>query len=171
MLLRLEQLTGSLICWSSRDSVEAAPTLCAKVENALNLCRNPYLLKYSNRSTLGNTGGVLARGVARRLVLLSRFNFWVACRYASLGCPVFASAADAIRHFHFYTAEDDQKVLCLPRSLFAARMSRKFADSGVILIGAFLPSRSLHAWVIEDGIQPDPTDRQWTNFKPVAALF
>jgi hypothetical protein len=50
-------------------------------------------------------------------------------------------------------------------------MSRKFADMGVVLIGVFLPSRSLHAWIIEDGMQPDSSDKQWINFQPVAAVF
>jgi len=41
----------------------------------------------------------------------------------------------------------------------------------VIFIGVFLPSKSMHAWIIEDGIQPDPSDTMWINFQPVAVLY
>lgn len=171
----LGQVTGNLLCLPSECRLPLRDTSWPKLEEALRLCNNPYCLKpqpiHIKTNQLGNISDTISCRVARRLVALSRFNFWLACRYASLGRPIFSDAAEAIRAFHCHTADQDQKVLCLPRSLFAARMSQKFADMGVVLIGVFLPSRSLHAWIIEDGIQPDSSDKQWLNFQPVAAIF
>jgi len=41
----------------------------------------------------------------------------------------------------------------------------------VIFIGVFLPSNTMHAWIIEDGKIVDPYDGIWLNFQPVAALY
>ena len=59
---------------------------------------------------------------------------------------------------------------CLQRALTVAKCSKKFKTHGVVLIGAQLPLKSLHAWIVEDGVQPDPEDRQWVNFLPLLAL-
>lgn len=29
----------------------------------------------------------------------------------------------------------------------------------------------MHAWIVEDGKQPDPFDDMWINFQPVAAIY
>jgi hypothetical protein len=39
-----------------------------------------------------------------------------------------------------------------------------------LIIGVFLPSRAMHAWIIENHMQPDPQDRSWTSFQPVALI-
>ena len=45
-----------------------------------------------------------------------------------------------------------------------------FNEEGVVFIGAFLPSRAMHAWVIEKGIQPDQRDNIWHQYRPIAAI-
>ena len=45
-----------------------------------------------------------------------------------------------------------------------------FKKNGVLFIGAQLPLKSLHAWIIEDNFQPDRDDRQWINYRPLLAL-
>jgi hypothetical protein len=59
---------------------------------------------------------------------------------------------------------------CLQRCLSVAKTSSSFQKSGVIFIGALLPLREMHAWIIEDGQQPDNEDRDWINFTPLLAL-
>lgn len=107
---------------------------------------------------------------ARLLVRICRLSFGLAQLMARLRLPVYTDATEAILAFRKVFPGEAQQELCLPRSLFAAATSRKFRDHGVVFIGVFLPSRSMHAWVIEDGIQPDPFDGGWINFRPVAAL-
>lgn len=171
----LEKITGSLLCLPSQYKAPLSEISCSKVEEALRICHNPYLIKFQSAENTINQGShsidAISLKIARQLVKLSSFNFWLSCRYASFGRPMFSDAAQAIRAFHCHTATQDRNVLCLPRALFAARMSQKFTDKGVVIIGVFLPSRSLHAWVIEDGIQPDSTDHRWIHFQPVAALY
>jgi hypothetical protein len=64
----------------------------------------------------------------------------------------------------------DQDILCLPRSLFVSKTSIEFQNSGAVLIGVYLPSRIMHAWVIEGGAQQDQQDKIWHQFKPIAAI-
>ena len=84
--------------------------------------------------------------------------------------PIFENSNQAIVIFREITKDKNQSDLCLPRSFFAAVTSKKFKESGAVFIGVFLPSTSMHAWVIEDNIQPDFEDNIWFNYQPVAVL-
>jgi hypothetical protein len=53
--------------------------------------------------------------------------------------------------------------------LAVAKSSKEFKKSGVLFIGADLPQTRLHAWIIEKDYQPDPWDRSWINYLPIAA--
>ena len=64
----------------------------------------------------------------------------------------------------------NQRVLCLPRSIFIATTSRRFKGNGALFIGCFFPFRHMHAWVIEDGMQADVYDRGWIMFTPLAMM-
>lgn len=68
----------------------------------------------------------------------------------------------------------DQQVnrtsLCLQRSLLVAKVSQSFKERGVIFVGASLHTGDMHAWIIEDGEQPDAEDRDWVNYRPLLAL-
>ena len=61
--------------------------------------------------------------------------------------------------------------LCLQRAFLASKISKSFEANGVIFIGAFLPTGDMHAWIIENGIQPDSDDRGWINYRPLLALY
>lgn len=64
----------------------------------------------------------------------------------------------------------NQKILCLPRSVFAATTSRKFKNNGAMFIGVFHPSRHMHAWIIEDNCNPCSFDNNWINFTPISIM-
>ena len=66
--------------------------------------------------------------------------------------------------------EDQYAESCLQKALTVAKVSKKFKSHGVLFIGAQLPLKSMHAWIIEDGIQPDQSDRKWINYLPLLAL-
>jgi len=143
-----------------------------KIHQALELCDKPYQLAASAPAT--NEPSPKANTIdedrsAMRLVRLCRNNFFMSRLFAGLPTPSFETASTAIRHFR-EIVPGNQKTLCFSRALYAAKTSSQFSKSGVVFIGVFLPSRSMHAWVIEDRQQPDPQDTYWTNFRPVAAI-
>lgn len=143
-----------------------------KVGAALELCHHPFLIPQGRASAIkGNIAKVAPQGLkaARRLVNLSRQQFLLASLYACWSYPLFASASEAVEFFR-ESHVGDQSELCLARALFAAKTSRRFRDEGVVIIGVFLPARSLHAWVIEGGKLADPWDDIWINYQPVAIL-
>jgi hypothetical protein len=100
-----------------------------------------------------------------------KFGFLAARFYASLRKPLFKTSLDAVSFFNEHAELTPSKGNCLERSLFAAKTSLSFADEGVVLIGFFLPSTLMHAWVIENGQHADPEDRIWTQYRPVGALI
>ena len=143
-----------------------------KLQKALDFCDNPYLMPPSgidSKESLNRSPREARK--AERLISLCRLNFFLARKYAAFSTPIFPDSKEAIDFFHNSTPRSDRSSLCLPRSLFAAKTSQGFKDKGVIFIGTFLPSRQMHAWIIEDGEQPDPCDKIWHLYKPVAAIY
>lgn len=90
--------------------------------------------------------------------LLSAFKF-----------PLFENATDAVLFYR--QIKPKQEDLCMPRSLFVACTSKRFKEKGTLFIGISLPTKSMHAWVIEDNTQPDLCDSIWINFQPVLILY
>jgi hypothetical protein len=147
-----------------------------KVHAALARCHSPYLFPAINAApaaaramALGPASGGKVGRMLCRLIRLCRMQFFLARLYAAWRCPLFDSAREAIAFFRAH-APGDQAELCLARALFAAKTSRRFPSEGVVLIGVFLPARSLHAWVVEAGEIADVSDDLWINFQPVAVL-
>jgi len=106
---------------------------------------------------------------AERLIRLTRQQFWCARAYASWPVPLFPTSREAMLFFR-QQIRGDQNELCLARSFFAAKTSQQFKKMGVVVIGVFLPSRSMHAWVMEGDQAADPFDDIWINYQPVALL-
>lgn len=154
-------------------TVAQPPPTQAKLSSALALCDDPYCLQASHpRGTASPLPGQLLRGliVLRALSFLCKTHFFLARVYAAHQLPLFHSAQNAVAFFHKHTRIEDYDRLCLPRALFAAKTSAKFEPQGVLLIGAFLPSRLMHAWLIESSRNPDPRDLAWHHYRPLAAL-
>ena len=104
-----------------------------------------------------------------KLIRLSRNQFLLARLYASWRVALFPTAREATLFFRKH-AEGDQEELCLARALFAAKTSLSFSEEGAVVIGVFLPSRAMHAWVIEGEVIADPSDGIWINYQPIAML-
>jgi hypothetical protein len=167
----LSEWTGDLLIQNSKGNI-SQHLPCEKVSKALSLCNNPYDLHINtNNECKSENISQSLKNKARNLVLLSRINFFLAIQYASIKTREFPDAARAIAYFHSLTANDKMKSLCLPRALFAAKTSKAFDQEGVIFIGAFLPCRLMHAWIIEKRIQPDTQDYIWHQFQPIAAIY
>jgi hypothetical protein len=144
-----------------------------KLASVLNYCARPYTLQPNLHLSQGDESKKLSlrpKLFLSCLMMVSRFNFWLAYKFLSVARPCFTSSVDAIKYFRSETCRFDQNTLCLVRCLFGAAHSKKFKKEGAVLIGVFLPSREMHAWIIESGFQPDPLDSIWVNFEPVAAI-
>jgi hypothetical protein len=160
-------MTGSKDCRIAKH-----PKLPLKTEKVLALCHHPYNLRaFCAGQNTEITQQAAASGLkfSRLLIKLCGSQFYLARIYAAWASPLFASAREATVFFRT-NAAGDQSQLCLARALFAAKTSRRFRGEGVVLIGVFLPARSLHAWVIENGEIADPFDDIWINYRPVATL-
>lgn len=156
---------------SQNDEVGEIEQLHKKVKDALRFCNEPYLMLNAQLCLDGaHKCSEKQKTRVQRMIYLSRVNLFLARQYASYSKPFFNKSSDAINFFHEATPSSERSKLCLPRSLFAAKTSKSFKDAGVILIGVFLPSRQMHAWIIEDGQQPDPYDNIWHLYRPVAAI-
>ena len=169
-----EPISGSLLFnYKGPSSVAATQEMPSKLQIALELCNNPFQLKKT-----WNTNFDLSQGKKRflrifgmTLVEVCKRSFYLGRIISKFGYPLFDSSKEAIAFFNKIYPPEVQNELCYPRTLFAASVSKKFRKDGVIFIGVFLPSRLMHAWIIEDGVQPDMNDNMWINFRPVALLY
>lgn len=169
---RFEPITGSLLSEDAEKRPKHLTELPDRVKLALDLNDEPYTLRPFNPPDTEHVKvPIWLRIHARLMVLTCRFSFSLGRMLASLRLPVHANAKEAIIAFRNMFPGEAQKELCLPRSLYAVATSREFRNSGVVFIGVFLPSRSMHAWVIEDGQQADPFDGVWLNQRPVAVIY
>jgi len=169
----LSPFFGHLMKSTILSSMSTSGRIPSKLESILDYCFNPYELRSFGTPNKANVAEVDHKAAAvslERILRLCRCNFWLAYRYASNLEPRFENAKEAVDFFNERTTHLNRNTLCLPRSIFSAAQSRAFSNYGAILIGVFLPSRAMHAWIIEKGCQPDQWDPTWVNYRPVAAL-
>lgn len=144
-----------------------------EIESEYNQIVNPYLLKPSTQISNKNISSktpFYTELLAKMYTFLCLRSFLFVRVLANFRFPIFNSTSDAILFYRkLYPSE--QQNLCLPRSLFAACTSKTFKKDGGLFIGVFLPSRAMHAWILEDGKQPDPFDDIWICYQPVALMY
>lgn len=176
-LFQISGFSGTLFSFiEDHYSPRPSRALPPKIRNAAERCANPYLLPAPSDETPADSSaplhpdaGKLGTKFVEKLIRLSQRQFLCARLYASWRVPLFASAREATLFFRKH-ANGDQNELCLARALFAAKTSRRFAEEGAVVIGVFLPSRAMHAWVIEGDDAADPYDGSWINYQPIAML-
>lgn len=169
----LHPLSGSLLRFD-QGNVEAfkSSKIPRKVTEALRYCENPYELSPTpgSKSILDIEANKRLQTIYRNLSWLRRSNFFCSILYAGFSRPLYSdsiSAMDALSNLFPHHKDSES---CLQRSLTVAKTSINFKKNGVLFIGAQLPLKSLHAWIIEDNFQPDRDDRQWINYRPLLAL-
>ena len=167
----LEPFTANLFSKKAETQKANQVLHSEKVIAALKQCDNPYLLKPDATSSSPITTSQYLKYFGNSLTKACKQAFWLARIITVFGKPLFNATSDAIMTYRKLYPIELQQDLCLPRTLFAASTSKSFKEKGVIFIGVFLPSRNMHAWIIEDGMQPDPYDTIWINYQPVAALY
>jgi hypothetical protein len=169
----IHPLSGALLKFSDAKVPSfRAKKLPLKVSSALALCMEPYQLNPAPNliPDLNSTSEIDLKKIYSRLSYLRRKSFLLSVFYTSLRRPIYETSFDAMSDISRLFPEDLHAESCLQKALTVAKVSKKFKSHGVLFIGAQLPLKSMHAWIIEDGIQPDQADRKWVNYLPLLAL-
>jgi hypothetical protein len=106
------------------------------------------------------------------LLKLGNKHFFLSRLYAGFCNIMFDNSVEAFDAISKLDKQIKNKnELCLQRSLLVMKTSKEFKNSGVLFIGASFPSGKMHAWIIENGKQPDRLDRNWIMYRPLLALY
>lgn len=130
---------------------------------------NPFLLEYRGCASVEHVS-IFIREYAKLLVFSYRHCYLLFFLLSFLRFPVFDDAGVSNMVFRSIFNQDKQTSLCLPRSVFIATTSKRFNKHGAMFIGVFLPTRNMHAWVIEDNSVADVFDYTWTMYTPISIL-
>ena len=107
-----------------------------------------------------------------RLLKIGNNRFYMTRLYSSIKSLMFEKTNEAITYINSLPPQVELKHrLCLQRAFLSSKISKSFIKEGVIFIGAFLPTGDMHAWIIENGVQPDFDDRGWVNYRPLLAFY
>lgn len=172
---RFNRFLGVLTCSSkgSRHSHTIKAHLALDKVRCLDAITNPFLMKPSKMKEVvrQKEPNKKARLWAKILTWLCAHCYPFAYLCSRLRLNLFDNAGEASQFYYsVYPSFKRQRMLCLPRAIFIATTSRRFKKHGMMFIGAFLPTVRMHAWVIEDGSNPDVYDNQWICFQPVMMM-
>lgn len=151
----------------SEDTDKSSTDDC--ISNDLKYAMNPFLLKKREKSHYPEPTRI-AKCYAKMLVWLWKYCYPLIYIISHLRLPIYEDAGTANLVFRNIFNNKNQRILCLPRSIFIATTSKRFREHGTMFIGCFFPSRHMHAWVIEDGMQADLYDDRWILFTPLAMM-
>jgi hypothetical protein len=144
-----------------------------EINSALAQVSNPYALKVNihvSYSKIQVKNFPFAMFLAKTYTFLCRKSFLFVRVLSLCHFRVFSTTEEAILFYRkLYPGE--QQDLCLPRSLFSSCTTRSIDNKRFLFIGVFLPSRAMHAWIIEDGKNPDVFDDIWICYQPVAVMY
>jgi hypothetical protein len=166
--------TGSLLKGKAekKTNQEIIPL---KVLQALEYCNQPYLCKVNNKIEISSSNVNLISKITKmhdRILKIGNNRFYMTRLYSSFKNLMFENTNEAITYINSLPPQVEYKhQLCLQRAFLSSKVSKNFINDGVIFIGAFLPTGDMHAWIIENGKQPDFDDRGWINYRPLLAFY
>ena len=167
----ISPFTGNLVV--SKSDVERSK-ISSKTEKNIRLNNNPYQLKPLVSYFEGSVSDFNMKKLNsynNKLAWLGNKRFLLSCLYSRLSMPLFENTLEAFDHIAKLKIHQEKKgKICLQRALLAAKTSKSFKKNGTLFIGAQLPTGIMHAWIIENGIQPDRQDREWIMYKPLLAI-
>lgn len=168
---RIHKIFGFLLEYDVLEKVEVE--LPSTIRILCNQIENPYLLKpvlESKKVNYSSSTPFYTAFLAKLFTILCLRSFLFVRLLSYFRFPIFRTTEEAI-FFYRKLYPRDQQNLCLPRALFVACTSKSFKKVGALFIGVFLPSRAMHAWIIEGNKQPDFFDDIWICYKPVAVMY
>ncbi len=150
--------------------------LAEKLKTAINAVDNPFSFEALNpedsSSQYDEINFKKASQFHNSLLKLGNKHFFLSRKYAVCTRVLFNNSVEAFDTISIMDKQIDFKnELCLQRSLLVMKTSKSFKNNGVLFIGASFPSGKMHAWIIENGIQPDRLDRNWIMYRPLLALY
>jgi hypothetical protein len=167
----ISPLTGNLV--ASKSDITSSKTT-TEIKTNIRYNDNPYELKALNSNYVASLSENNMKKLNRynsRLMWLGNKRFLLSCLYSKVTEPLFENTVDAFDHIAKIAIHREQKgKICLQRALLASKTSKSFKKNGTLFIGAQLPTGIMHAWIIENGIQPDRQDREWIMYKPLLAI-
>ncbi len=132
---------------------------------------NPFKAKVLDVKNRNVKISFLSKIYGKLMVFACKYSFFGARVLAKIPFVKYPTTEIAIKAFQkLYPTNLEQRTLCLPRMLFVIATSKTFKNKGVGFIGVFLPSRKMHAWIIENNSNPDPYDDTWICYQPVVAI-
>lgn len=131
---------------------------------------NPFLVSTRKENPVNVNVSSWLYEYAFVLVWAAKHCYPIVFILSHLRLNVFENAQQASWVFQQITQDYQQKLLCLPRSVFVATTSKRFKEHGTLYIGVFLPSRNMHAWIIEDNMQTDGWDNYWILYQPLIMM-
>lgn len=165
--------TGSLIRHNKKlpDLLLETP---GHIVEALKVCSDPYLCKWDSSPPANQVRPEIRcrlELINSRLHFLGNKRFFFSVLYSGISVPLFENTREAFCEIATLPEQVNNRAeLCLQRSLLSVKTSNSFKkNKGVLFIGASLSSAEMHAWIIEEGAQPDFQDRTWINFRPLLA--
>jgi hypothetical protein len=169
---RISPLSGNLLQHEA-DGAKKEKNLPVKVADAMRYCANPYSCGYPQTHGFYHEGKMAQAAVYhKKLIETGNKRYLKTVLYSSLRKPLFEDTAEAFSYIEKIQEHDPNRdKLCLQRSFLALKTSKSFLANGVLFIGALLPSGTMHAWIIENGFQPDVCDRQWILYAPLLAYY
>jgi len=148
-----------------------------KVSNALILCDKPYSLRIIDMQVellkIEHDVCSKLKRMHKILMLLGNNRFYVSLLYSKFRNSLFDNTQTAFKFIANCVTDQIEKrnELCFQRCLLAIKTSRSFKESGVLFIGASLPTGNMHAWIIESNCNPDFQDREWIMYRPLLAFY
>lgn len=162
----------------SRRRKSGKPERCRKLavheksQKAMASIINPFTITPTPKSCIASIEiQRWVKAYAYALVWLYRHFYFGLYLASHLRFNKFENSVIATDIFCRILKAENQDLLCLPRSIFAATTSKRFKNEGAMFIGVFLPSRQMHAWVIEDQCNSWRDDAIWINYTPVSILL
>lgn len=162
---------GLTICVDGRKPHEVDEPKYSKVKDALAVVGNPFAVNKSEIAQENNSHSWLLKTYAKLLVFCYRYCYFLVYLISFLRLGIFENSTTAMDYFCSVYPGEQQAQLCLPRSIFAATTSKRFKQHGCMFIGVFLPSTSMHAWIVEDGHITYRHDYYWIHFTPIAVMI
>ena len=171
----INPLSGSLLS-SPNNFTTAEQKIPLRVKTGIEYCNSPYTLssnfEINRHCSIDGFIKSKLKTYDARLEKIGSNRFFISQLYCGFTDPIFVNTAQALNAIYSINMHSSNRhKLCFRRTLLVAKTSKTFIQHGVLFIGAFLPTTDMHAWIIEDGLQPDSKDAGWINYRPLLAIY
>lgn len=164
---------GITLSMKGKHSGDDITFVSSKVKKSLDIIENPFIANPTDvaegQKKIRHYSWLL-KAYSRLLVFAYHHFYFILYLLSHLRMSMFENSTIATDYFTALFPGNQQSKLCLPRSIFAATTSKRFRKDGCMFIGVFLPSTSMHAWIIENDRIVYRDDHYWTLYTPINVM-